>query len=144
MLETFLLLFWPILTCCTVSYSTSSRVSKCTSSVCGQPEDTVNLTPQLLWIKDPLLSSPAIPADQVWLEQGALNFELGHLGLNRFPYLCGDNFFTMRTFIFHKTRRLNYLTSKVLLVLNSRTYLALNLTEYHEVFSFLSSLSSST
>lgn len=113
------------------------------SFVCGQTEDTANLTPQLLGIKDPLLPSPAVPADQVWLEQGALNFELGPLGLNRFPYLCRDNFFTMRTFIFHKTRRLNYLTSKVLLVLNFRAYIAINLTEYHEVFSFISSLSSS-
>ena len=115
-----LLLSLPTLACCKVilSYSTS-EVSASSLSLVNQ----------------------RMPTYRARLGSEALNLELGQIGLNRFPCPCGDDFSGMK-FISHKTRRLNYLISKVLPVLNSRTYLALNLTEYHIVFSLISSLTS--
>lgn len=48
------------------------------------------------------------------------------------------------TFIFYKTKGLNDLISKIFLVLNSRMYLALNLINRAMVFSFISSLTSTS
>ena len=76
------------------------------------------------------------------LQYRLFNLELGYcVGLSRFSGSCRHNFSRL-TFISQKTRRLNYFISKVLPILKPRTHLALNLTEYLIVCSFISSLMS--